>query len=63
MEKEGARSFSLERLLSIFTCLLASSRVQGAAYANSTGTTELFAQVRACDCARAWDAAIMCPII
>lgn len=41
------RSFSLERLLAIFTCLLASSRAQGAAYANSTGTTELFAQINA----------------
>ena len=46
-EAAGARTFSLERLLSIFTCLLASSRAQGAAYANSTGTTELFAQVNA----------------
>lgn len=46
-ESRGARSFSLERLLAIFTCLLASSRAQGAAYANSTGTTELFAQVNA----------------
>jgi hypothetical protein len=46
-EAVGARTFSLERLLSIFTCLLASSRAQGAAYANSTGTTELFAQVNA----------------
>ena len=44
-EKEGARTFSLERLLSIFTCLVALTRASGAAYANNTGTTELFAQV------------------
>jgi hypothetical protein len=44
-EKEGARAFSLERLLSIFTCLVALTRASGAAYANNTGTTELFAQV------------------
>jgi len=39
------RAFSLERLLSIFTCLIALSRTTGAAYANNTGTTELFAQI------------------
>ncbi|GAB5029736.1 cell division cycle 5-like protein [Nannochloropsis oceanica] len=44
-EKDGARTFSLERLLSIFTCLVALTRASGASYANNTGTTELFAQI------------------
>ena len=44
-EKDGARAFSLERLLSIFTCLVALTRASGASYANNTGTTELFAQI------------------
>jgi ABC-type nickel/cobalt efflux system permease component RcnA len=44
---EEVRAFALERLLSIFSALVAYSRAGGAAYANRTGTVELLTQVGA----------------